>query len=111
MIQEEELCKLLAAGEADRIERTTSTKDTDKFSEAVTAFANDLPNSRLPGYLVIGVKDDGTPSGLEVTDHLLRNLGGRNSGDGAKRGENCVRKVRTRTCLHLPAICARRDMW
>jgi ATP-dependent DNA helicase RecG len=42
----------------------------------VTAFANDLANHRLPGYLVIGVNDDGTPCGLEVTDQLLQNLGG-----------------------------------
>lgn len=76
MIQENELIGLLAEGEADRIERTTSIKDTDKFSEAVAAFANDLPNHGLPGYLVIGVNDDGSPSGLEVTDQLLQNLGG-----------------------------------
>jgi len=76
MIQADELITLLAEGEADRIERTVSTKDTDKFSEAVTAFANDLPYHRLPGYLVIGVHDDGTPSGLDVTDQLLQNLGG-----------------------------------
>jgi ATP-dependent DNA helicase RecG len=75
MIKEDELSRLLAGAEADRIERTTSTKDTDKFSEAVTAFANDLPNHGLPGYLVIGVDDDGNPSGLEVTDQLLQTLG------------------------------------
>jgi ATP-dependent DNA helicase RecG len=75
MITLEELSKLLADGEADRIERTTATKDTDKFSEAVAAFANDLPNHRAPGYLLVGVNDDGTPSGLAVTDQLLQNLG------------------------------------
>ena len=75
MIPEDELRRLLAEGEADRIERTTSVRDTDKFSEAVTAFANDLPNHRRPGYLVIGASDDGTPSGLVVTDQLLQNLG------------------------------------
>ncbi len=75
MIRDDELIRLLAQGEADRIERTTSTKDTDKFSEAVTAFANDLPNHGLPGYLVVGVNDNGAPSGLEVTDQLLQNLG------------------------------------
>ena len=76
MIQEDELKRLLVAGEADRIERTTSTTDTDKFSEAVTAFANDLPNHRIPGYLLIGVNNDGHLSGLQVTDRLLQNLGG-----------------------------------
>lgn len=76
MIQVDELNELLAVGEADCIERTTSIRDTDKFSEAVTAFANDLPHHGLPGYLVIGVNDDGTPAGLDVTDQLLQNLGG-----------------------------------
>lgn len=76
MFQEDELRRLLAEGESDRVEFTTSTTDTDKFSEAVAAFANDLPNHRLPGYLVIGVNDDGTPSGLTVTDQLLQSLGG-----------------------------------
>jgi ATP-dependent DNA helicase RecG len=74
MITEEEFKRLLAAGESDRVEFTTSTRDADKFAEAVTAFANDLPNHRLPGYLFVGVNDDGTLSGLEVTDELLRNL-------------------------------------
>jgi ATP-dependent DNA helicase RecG len=75
MILQSELLRLLAEGESDRIERTTSIGHTDKFSEAVTAFANDLPDHRLPGYLVIGVNDDGAPAGLEVTDRLLQNLG------------------------------------
>ena len=39
------------------------------------AFANDLPNHRLPGYLLIGVNDKGKLSGLKVTDELLKNLG------------------------------------
>src|SRR5262245_39087060 len=76
MIRQDELITLLAQGETDRIERTSSTRDTDKFSEAVTAFANDLPNHGLPGYLVVGVDDDGTPCRLEITDQLLQNLGG-----------------------------------
>jgi ATP-dependent DNA helicase RecG len=87
MIKEDELSRLLAEAEADRIERTTSTKDTDKFSEAVTAFSNDLPNHGLPGYLVIGVDDNGKLSGLEVTDQLLQTLGSLKS-DGPTG--NCV---------------------
>jgi len=74
MLTEEELRRLLTEGEADRVERTISTTDTDKFSQAVTAFANDLPTHRLPGYLLVGVKDDGSLSGLQATDELLRNL-------------------------------------
>lgn len=75
MLTEEQLKALLSDMEADHIERTVSISNTDKFSQAICAFANDLPNRRQPGYLLIGVKDDGTLSGLVVTDELLKNLG------------------------------------
>jgi ATP-dependent DNA helicase RecG len=77
MIAEPELLALLGDLESFRVERTVSTNNTTKFSEAVCAFANDLPASRLPGYLLIGADDKtGTPTGLKVTDELLRNLAG-----------------------------------
>lgn len=78
---EQELRNLIAKHEADRVEFTVATKDTDKFAEAVCAFANDLPNHRLPGYLVVGIDDKGKFAGIQVTDELLRNLGGLR-GDG-----------------------------
>lgn len=74
MITEPELTHLLADLESDRIERAISTTNTDKFAQAVCAFANDFPNHRQPGYLLIGATDDGQPSGLKVTDDLLLNL-------------------------------------
>jgi ATP-dependent DNA helicase RecG len=73
---EQQIRELLARHEADQTEFTVSTKDTDKFSEAVCAFANDLPNHNSPGHLVIGVDDKGHFAGLTVSDELLRNLGG-----------------------------------
>ncbi|MCI0470979.1 MAG: putative DNA binding domain-containing protein [Candidatus Aminicenantes bacterium] len=76
MLTEEELLKSIHDLESDNIERTVATKDTDKFGEAICAFANDFPGSCKPGYLVVGVKDNGELSGLTVTDELLRNLGG-----------------------------------
>lgn len=76
MITEAELVGLLADMESDRVERTSSTNNTDKFAQAVCAFANDFPNSAQPGYLIVGVDDAGHPTGLTVTDELLRNLGG-----------------------------------
>ena len=76
MLSEDQLKVLLTDMEADTIERTTSVSDTDKFSQAICAFANDLPNHRNPGYLLIGVTDKGVLSGLTVTDELLKNLGG-----------------------------------
>lgn len=65
---------LLRDLESDRIERTVSTSNTDKFAQAICAFGNDYPGHRKPGYLVIGANDDGSLSGLTVTDELLRNL-------------------------------------
>ncbi len=73
---EQELRELITHHEADRVEFTTSTRDTDKFSEAVCAFANDLPNHAAPGHLIIGVDNAGQFAGISVSDELLRNLGG-----------------------------------
>jgi ATP-dependent DNA helicase RecG len=74
MITKEELVRILADLESDRIERTESVDKTDKFAEAITAFANDLPNHCLPGYLVVGARNDGSLKGLAVTDQLLISL-------------------------------------
>jgi ATP-dependent DNA helicase RecG len=71
---EQELFALIADHEADRVELTVSTTDTDKFAEAVCAFANDLPNHGKPGHLIIGIRDNGQFGGIRVTDALLRNL-------------------------------------
>nr|WP_294901187.1 ATP-binding protein [uncultured Pedobacter sp.] len=75
MINQEQLVLLLSDLESDRIERTLATNHTDKFCIAVCAFANDLPNHQKPSYLLIGVNDDGSLSGLKVTDELLKNSG------------------------------------
>ena len=55
----DEIRALLNDIESDRVERTISTTNTDKFGQAICAFANDLPDHRLPGYLFLGVTDDG----------------------------------------------------
>ncbi len=64
MLTHDQLSVLLSDLELDRVERTSSTKDTDKFGEVICAFANDLPGYRQPGYLLIGVRDDGQGAGL-----------------------------------------------
>ena len=74
MLNQKELQSLLADIESDRIERTASTNNTDKFAQAICAFANDYPNHRQPGYLIIGANDDGSLAGTSITDELLRNL-------------------------------------
>ena len=75
MLTTDELRALIADHESDRVELTTSTTKTDKFGEAVCAFANDFPHHGQPGYLIIGVDDRARFSGLTVGDELLRNLG------------------------------------
>ena len=76
MITEAELLTLLAEVESFRVERTISVNNTDKFAQAICAFANDMAGSRLPGYLLLGADDKtGSPNGLVVTDQLLQNLG------------------------------------
>jgi ATP-dependent DNA helicase RecG len=76
MLTTGELERLIGDLESDRVERTVSTNDTDKFSQAVCAFANDLPGHRQPGYLLVGVTDKGQVAGIDVSDRLLQNLAG-----------------------------------
>ena len=98
MITKDEIQELLHSTETYRVERTTSTDerskgrgqtrldyalqggrwreptgDMDKFQEVVCAFANDLPNSRKNGYLILRAYDNGGKNG--------GNVGGKNGGD------------------------------
>ena len=82
MLSIEQLEALMADLESDRVERTVSTKDRDKFCQAVCAFSNDLPGHRQPGYLLIGVDDAGRPSGADIGDEFLAGLGGTLRSDG-----------------------------
>ena len=71
-----ELRELLHDLESDRVERKRSAADMGKIRQAICAFANDLPNYQAPGVLFVGAEDDGSCSDTEVTDELLRKLGG-----------------------------------
>lgn len=71
-----ELAALMSDLESDLVERKESL-DGDartKIREAACAFANDLPGHRRPGVVFVGVRDDGSPAGLAITDALLRTL-------------------------------------
>ncbi|MBI4699891.1 MAG: putative DNA binding domain-containing protein [Deltaproteobacteria bacterium] len=70
----EELRQLAADVESDRVERKRSLAEPERVREAICAFANDLPGHGKPGYLLIGVEDDGSTGRLDVTDELLRKL-------------------------------------
>jgi ATP-dependent DNA helicase RecG len=73
---DDELERMLRELESDVVERKESFKGTAPTAarEAVCAFANDLADRRQPGVLFVGVRDDGLPSGIAVTDELLREL-------------------------------------
>ena len=75
-LTDQDLLALLDDIESDRAERKESFKGDvpKKARQAVCAFSNDLPGHDLPGVLFIGVKDNGEPSGLEITDQLLLSL-------------------------------------
>ncbi|HMX30161.1 MAG TPA: putative DNA binding domain-containing protein, partial [Blastocatellia bacterium] len=69
-----DLENLLAEMESDRVERKAAASDRDKIRQAICAFANDLPNHKLPGVIFVGVNDNGSCSNLPITDELLRTL-------------------------------------
>jgi ATP-dependent DNA helicase RecG len=75
-LTDHELEALLNDLESDRVERKEAwTGDApDKGSQAICAFANDLPNHRQPGVLFVGADDHGNPSLLKITDQLLTTL-------------------------------------
>jgi len=67
--------RLMTDLESDRTERKQVFKGKEQeIRQAVCAFANDLPGHGLPGVIFIGVDDEGHPSGLSITDELLRIL-------------------------------------
>ena len=74
MITAQELEKLLVGTETDRVEKTISTTNPDKFGEAICAFSNDIADNQEPGYLFVGAKDDGSRSGLVVSEQLMQTL-------------------------------------
>jgi ATP-dependent DNA helicase RecG len=74
MITKEQLSELINEIEQDRVEKTSSTSDSTKFGEAICSFCNDFPNHKKPGYLIVGVNDDGSRCGLDKNENILQNL-------------------------------------
>lgn len=76
MIATQELEQLLANMESDRVERKSVATDPDKICQAICAFSNDLAGNKQPGVVFIGVNDDGSFSGLPITDDLMLKISG-----------------------------------
>lgn len=74
MLNKEQIAQYLSDLESEQVERTVSTTNVDKFAEAICSFSNDVGNTQAPGYLFIGVNDNGQLIGLRATDKLLKDL-------------------------------------
>lgn len=73
---DQDLIRLIEKGESDRVEFKEAMTDgaAQSIRKAICAFANDLPGHGKPGIVLVGVKDDRTIIGLQVTDQLQRQL-------------------------------------
>jgi ATP-dependent DNA helicase RecG len=73
---DQELEVLLKDIESDAVERKQSLGGDarDAIRQAICAFANDLPDHRKPGVVFVGARDDGSCTGLPITDELLRTM-------------------------------------
>jgi len=71
-----DLAALLAAPESDRVERKESFSGgvRDRVYQAICAFANDYPDHRASGAIVIGQRDDRTFSDIPIDDKLITEL-------------------------------------
>jgi ATP-dependent DNA helicase RecG len=74
MINEEKAKELIADMESDWIERTISIRD-DKLGPAICAYSNDFPNHKHSGYILLGVKDDGSLANMTWSDEELQKIG------------------------------------
>ncbi|MBT9555809.1 MAG: putative DNA binding domain-containing protein [Myxococcales bacterium] len=76
MLSPEQLDALAHDLESHRVERKASFKAVKSdVEEAICAFSNDLAGEGKPGVVIIGADDlSGAPTGLQVTDELLRQL-------------------------------------
>src|ERR1700733_7101315 len=90
---------MLLNEESDTVERTVSIRDTDKFGEAICAFATDLPDHRRAGVLFVGANNDGSCAHLDISDQLLQNLAAiRSDGNLLPQPSMTVEKRRVRDC-------------
>ena len=76
MGNKEKILQLMSNLESENIERTRAFDKADKMGQAICAFANDIGDRKQPGYLLLGVEDDGSFSGKHITDEQLTALAG-----------------------------------
>lgn len=75
-LDDAELERMMSQGESFRVEYKESLADSASvgIQEAVCAFANDLSGSGQPGVVFVGVKNNGEPIRIGITDQMLIQL-------------------------------------
>lgn len=99
----------LGPEERDDVEWKRDGDDRDLVRKAVCALANDLPE-RGGGHLLVGIRNDGTPTGLTVDDRLILQI--TNIRDEARVLPRPVMTVEKATfasgeCVHVKVEAAR----
>lgn len=77
MYSDNEFLALLQAGESMHCEfkADLSSKDNkERICRTICAFANDISNQQRNGIIVLGIKDDGSASGLSISEKLERDI-------------------------------------
>jgi ATP-dependent DNA helicase RecG len=64
----------ITVAESEWVEWKENAASSETIRKAVCALANDLGGRGAPGYLIIGLDDQGRPTGLKVDDTLLTRL-------------------------------------
>jgi len=75
-VNDMELARRIKSGEGAGVEFKESLQGNaaERVREAICAFANDLPGAKQTGIVIIGLRDDGTPANIAVTDEMLVKL-------------------------------------
>ena len=111
----DEIRALLNDLESDRVERTISTTNTDKFGQAICAFANDLPDYRMSGYLFYRCRKWWRGKGAECDRRVAEECGSNQSWrknpattfNGGRKGLDGRRwywEYDRRKCLNMVAL-------
>ncbi len=74
MLTDQQLEELYSDLESDRVERKESAADMQRIRQAICALSNDMVGHGQTGVIFVGVQDDGSCAGLDITDQLLLNL-------------------------------------
>ncbi|MBS1942662.1 MAG: putative DNA binding domain-containing protein [Bacteroidetes bacterium] len=74
MLSDDELIGLWKSGESEFVEFKPSTSDKADIYHDICAFSNDVNDSGRTGVLFVGLNDDGTVTGIAITENLITAL-------------------------------------